>query len=197
MKDDTEELIKDTAKRMFFAEGRFHATTQEIADEAKVNRTLINYYFRSRNNLISIIYEEATRVSNEKSRSIFDRNRDIREMIGEFIEDSIATSIQYPYLETYIVTEMNKNNLVCSKLMKDDLDELVVVFYERLEEEMEKGTIEKMEPIQFLLNMISLIIYPFTIRPLLQLDLKLSDAEFKRILSDRKEIILNTLFNNK
>lgn len=197
MKDDTEELIKDTAKRMFFAEGRFHATTLEIADEAKVNRTLINYYFRSRNNLISIIYEEATRVSNEKSRSIFDRNRDIREMIGEFIEDSIATSIQYPYLETYIVTEMNKNNLVCSKLMKDDLDELVVVFYERLEEEMEKGTIEKMEPIQFLLNMISLINYPFTIRPLLQLDLKLSDAEFKRILSDRKEIILNTLFNNK
>ena len=197
MKDDSEELIKDTAKRMFFAEGRFHATTLEIADEAKVNRTLINYYFRSRNNLISIIYEEATRVSNEKSRSIFDRNRDIREMIGEFIEDSIATSIQYPYLETYIVTEMNKNNLVCSKLMKDDLDELVVVFYERLEEEMEKGTIEKMEPIQFLLNMISLINYPFTIRPLLQLDLKLSDAEFKRILSDRKEIILNTLFNNK
>ena len=60
MKDDTEELIKETAKRMCFAEGRFHATTQEIADEAKVNRTLINYYFRSRNNLISIIYEEAT-----------------------------------------------------------------------------------------------------------------------------------------
>ena len=194
MKDDTEELIKDTAKRMFFAEGRFHATTQEIADEAKVNRTLINYYFRSRNNLISIIYEEATRVSNEKSRSIFDRNRDIREMIGEFIEDSIATSIQYPYLETYIVTEMNKNNLVCSKLMKDDLDELVVVFYERLEEEMEKGTIEKMEPIQFLLNMISLINFPLTVRPLIQQNLDINDKDYKRILSERKEIILNTLF---
>ena len=195
MKDDTEELIKETAKRMFFAEGRFHAITQEIADEAKVNRTLINYYFRSRNNLISIIYEEATRVSNEKSRAIFDRNRDIKEMIGEFIEDSIATSIKYPYLETYIVTEMNKNNTMCSKLMKDDLDVVVNVFY-GLEEEMEKGTIKKMEPLQFLLNMISLVNYPFTIRPLLQLDLKLSDEDFKRILSDRKEIILNTLFNN-
>ncbi|MFV0194440.1 TetR/AcrR family transcriptional regulator [Empedobacter falsenii] len=197
MKDDTEELIKQTAKRMFFGEGRFHATTQEIADEAKVNRTLINYYFRSRNNLISIIYEEATVVSNEKSRAILDRNRDIKEMIGEFIEDSIATSIKFPYLETYIVTEMNKNKTMCSKLMKENLDEVVQVFYERLEEEMEKGTIEKMEPIQFLLNMISLINYTFTIRPLLQLDLKLSDDDFKRILSDRKQIILNTLFNKK
>ena len=196
MKDDTEELIKETAKRMFFAEGRFHATTHEIADEAKVNRTLINYYFRSRNNLISIIYEEATRVSNEKSRAIFDRNRDIKEMIGEFIEDSIATSIKYPYLKTYIVTEVNKNNTMCSKLMKEDLDVVVNVFYERLEKKKEKGTIKEMEPLQFLLNMISLVNYPFTIRPLLQLDLKLSDEDFKRILSDRKEIILNTLFNN-
>ncbi|MDH2206083.1 MULTISPECIES: TetR/AcrR family transcriptional regulator [Empedobacter] len=196
MKDQTEELIKETAKKMFFTEGKFHATTQEIADEAKVNRTLINYYFRSRNNLINIIFDEAKMVSHEKSRAIFDRDKDIKDLIGEFIEDSIATSIKYPYLETYIVTEMNKNNTMCSKLMKDDLDVVVNVFYERLEEEMEKGTIKKMEPLQFLLNMISLVNYPFTIRPLLQLDLKLSDEDFKRILSDRKEIILNTLFNN-
>ncbi|WP_413532876.1 TetR/AcrR family transcriptional regulator [Empedobacter brevis] len=197
MKDDTEELIKETAKRMFFTEGKFNATIQEIADEAKVNRTLINYYFRSRNNLIGIIYEEATRVSNEKSRAILDRNRDIKEMIGEFIEDSIATSIQYPYLETYIVTEMNKNKIMCSKFLNEDLDEVVNVFYDRLKEEMKKGTIETMEPIQFLLNMLSLINYPFAIRPLLQSDLQLNDADFKRILSDRKEIILNTLFKNK
>ena len=36
----TEELIKNTAKRLFFGEGKFNATTQEIADAAGVNRTL-------------------------------------------------------------------------------------------------------------------------------------------------------------
>jgi len=39
---ETEELIKKTAKRLFFGEGKFNATTQEIADTAGVNRTLIN-----------------------------------------------------------------------------------------------------------------------------------------------------------
>ena len=110
MKDQTEELIKETAKRMFFAEGKFHATTQEIADEAKVNRTLINYYFRSRNNLIDIIFDEAKMVSYDKSRAILDRESDVKDMIGEFIEDSLTTAIQYPYLETYIVTQMNKKD---------------------------------------------------------------------------------------
>ena len=42
-KDQTQELIKETAKRLFFGEGRFDATTQEIADAAGVNRTLINF----------------------------------------------------------------------------------------------------------------------------------------------------------
>jgi TetR/AcrR family transcriptional regulator len=30
----TEQLIRDTAKHLFFAEGKLHATTQEIADAA-------------------------------------------------------------------------------------------------------------------------------------------------------------------
>ena len=66
----------------------------------------------------------------------------------------------------------------------------------RLEEEMEKGTIEKMEPIQFLLNMISLVNFPLAVRPLLQQNLNINDKEYKRILSERKEIILNTLFKH-
>lgn len=192
MKDQTEELIKETAKKMFFAEGKFHATTQEIADEAKVNRTLINYYFRSRNNLINIIFDEAKMVSHEKSRAIFDRDKDIKEMIADFIDDSLNTAIQYPYLENYIVTQMNQRE-TCM-LERDNMKEVTSAFLIRLEEEMENGRIEKMEPIQFLLNMISLINFPLTVRPLIQQNLDINDKEYKRILSERKEIILHTLF---
>lgn len=192
MKDQTEELIKETAKKMFFTEGKFHATTQEIADEAKVNRTLINYYFRSRNNLINIIFDEAKMVSHEKSRAIFDRDKDIKDLIAEFIDDSLNTAIQYPYLETYIVTQMNKQDACVFE--RNDMKEVTKAFLSRLEEEMENGRIDKMEPIQFLLNMISLINFPLTARPLIQQNLDINDKDYKRILSERKEIILNTLF---
>ena len=192
MKDQTEELIKETAKKMFFTEGKFHATTQEIADEAKVNRTLINYYFRSRNNLINIIFDEAKMVSHERSRAIFDRDKDIKDLIAEFIDDSLNTAIQYPYLETYIVTQMNKQDVCVFE--RNDMKEVTKAFLSRLEEEMENGRINKMEPIQFLLNMISLINFPLTVRPLIQQNLDINDKDYKRILSERKEIILNTLF---
>ena len=76
------------------------------------------------------------------------------------------------------------------------MGEVTKFFLNRLEEEMEKGTIEKMEPIQFLLNMISLVNFPLAVRPLLQQNLNINDKEYKRILSERKEIILNTLFKH-
>ncbi len=41
-----EQKIKDTAKRLYFAEGRINATILDIADAAGVSRTLVNYYFR-------------------------------------------------------------------------------------------------------------------------------------------------------
>ena len=54
----TENLIKQKARILFFQKGFLNATTQEIADEAGVNRALIHYYFRSRDQMLDIILDE-------------------------------------------------------------------------------------------------------------------------------------------
>ncbi|KPH14573.1 TetR/AcrR family transcriptional regulator [Chryseobacterium sp. ERMR1:04] len=191
-KDQTQELIKDTAKHLFFVKGKFDATTQEIADEAGVNRTLINYYFRSRDNLIQIIFDEAQKVEQEKSKIIQNLDLPFKEKMSQFIEHSLSTSLQYPYLETYIVSQINKGNCHKKDIEEDELKKL----YKDLKKEMALGNIEKMEPIQFVLNMISLLVFPSAIRPLLMENLMISDEKFDKIIAARKEIILNMLFKN-
>ena len=54
----TEKLIKQKAKILFFQKGFLNATTQEIADEAGVNRALIHYYFRSRDLMLEALLDE-------------------------------------------------------------------------------------------------------------------------------------------
>lgn len=191
-KDQTQELIKETAKNLFFVKGKFNATTQEIADEAGVNRTLINYYFRSRDKLIQIIFDEAHRVEKEKSEIIMTSDLPFKAKIAEFIEGSLSTSLQYPYLETYIVSQINKGSCHTRDVEEEDLKKL----YEDIEIEMELGNIEKMAPVQFLLNMISLLVFPSAARPLFLENLMLNDTEFDKIISERKDIILNMLFKN-
>ncbi|NIF04901.1 TetR/AcrR family transcriptional regulator [Chryseobacterium sp. Tr-659] len=191
-KDQTQELIKETAKNLFFVKGKFDATTQEIADEAGVNRTLINYYFRSRDKLIQIIFDEAQRVEQEKSKIIQNADLPFKEKISQFIESSLSTSLQYPYLETYIVSQINKGTCHQREIEEDILNKM----YDDIEKEMELGNIEKMSPVQFILNMVSLLVFPSAIRPLFMENLLISDEEYDKIISERKGIIINMLFKN-
>lgn len=191
-KDHTQELIKETTKNLFFVQGRFAATTQEIADEAGVNRTLVNYYFRSRDNLVQIVFDEAHRVEKEKSEVIMRSDLNFKEKISKFIEESLQTSLKYPYLETYIVSQINNGSCHKRAVEKTDLKKL----YRDIEKEMDAENIEKMEPIQFLMNMISLLVFPSAVRPLIMENMKINDKDFDRLIADRKDIILRILFKN-
>ncbi|MCL1674565.1 TetR/AcrR family transcriptional regulator [Elizabethkingia meningoseptica] len=192
-KEDTEELIKQTAKQLFFGEGRFKATTQEIADAAGVNRTSINYYFRSRDNLFNIVFEEAMQQMNQNHNAILLSDLPFKEKLGSWLEDELASAIQYPFFEIYIVTQIASNK---GKSIKDEdhIEAITNVLEKELTAEIEKGTIRPISTIQFMLNIASLVSFPTCMRPLVQESFKLNDGDFEQILKERKQVILDTIF---
>lgn len=191
MKDQTEELIKNTAKKMFFGEGKFNATTQEIADEAKVNRTLINYYFRSRNNLFEIVFDEAIKQEHEKSESILYSNISFKEKISNYIDYTLGVAMEYPYLEIYLVTQINQG---CKYKDNDQMDEITAFIDKELKNEISNGTMSPITTFQFILNLASLVSFPASMRPIFQESFKMDNKQYNQLLSERKEVIINTLF---
>lgn len=189
----TEELIKRTAKKLFFEQGKFNATTQEIADAAGVNRTLINYYFRSRDNLFNLIFEDAVRSEEKLRESVLYSEQPFRQKLEAYLDESIRQAIEYPYLKTYIVSKINEGIFYHEK---KNLNHFFERFYTEFTEEVKKGNIEEMEPIQFVLNVVSLVSFPLAMRPLLQSSIQISDEEYDRIISERKKIIIKLLFKN-
>lgn len=188
---ETENLIKDTARDLFFKEGKFNATTQEIADAAGVNRTLINYYFRSRNNLFTIIFNEAVAQEDLLRDRILYSDLPFRQKIEAYIDEYFKQAREFPYLESYIVTRLNEGHFYKKE---EDWKRFMNRFQKDFTAEIAKGEIEEIDPIQFLLNLGSLISFPFAVRPLFQSALRISDEEYDRILSNRKEVILKLLF---
>src|SRR5690554_930204 len=110
-KDDTYDLIINTAKKLFFTEGKFNATTQEIADAAGVNRTLINYYFRSRKALIDLVFKDAMIEEDKQHDIIVNSDWPFREKLERYMDLSFATAKEYPYMEMYMVTHINQHKL--------------------------------------------------------------------------------------
>ncbi|SER85282.1 TetR/AcrR family transcriptional regulator [Pedobacter rhizosphaerae] len=187
----TESLIKETAKRLFFAEGKLHATTQEIADAAGVNRTSLHYYFRSRDLLLEAVFKEAMQGLSLRLAECMEAEKPFKEKIENLIEVFLKDMIAFPYQETFLVTEINT---LGKELMGNIQSGPIQTFLKDVRTEMDKGTLEEMDPIHFLMNLFSLLSYPLIMAPLYRQLFQISVEDFAILINQRKEMILTMLF---
>ena len=193
----TEKNILDTAKRVFFTEGRVYATTQEIADAAGVNRTLINYYFHSKKALFEAVIKTAMEEFKGNADLILLSDMPFREKTEKFIDDFMNNLIRYPYLESFITVDIIQNRL------KNNTSLVILVkspspiqkYLKEIESEMEAGRIQKSTSVHFMMNLFSLMIYPLIMKPLQMSLMNLDETEYNKILNQRKQVILELLFS--
>ncbi len=190
---DTEALIKQTAKNLLFQKGYLNATTQEIADEAGINRALIHYYFRSREQLVDTLIREALDERKERYNRIMTSDSSLRKKIQHFLDEFMERAIQFPYLENFIISEMARQpeKLKYYGLKSPKTKEIL---QKQLDEEIRKGHVASISLEHFMINLSALCNYPFLACPILQSVYGMSDAAYKKFLHERKEVILNTLF---
>jgi TetR/AcrR family transcriptional regulator len=187
----TEHLIKDTAKRLFFAEGKLHATTQEIADAAGVNRTLVNYYFRSRDALFDQVFNEAQESLIKMIAEVIESDMPFKEKIENLISVFLKEAMQFPYRELFIITEMNRHDVINGK--KASI-KTVNAFLEQIKVEMDKGTIKAMNPRHFSINLFALMAYPLVTAPLQKILFDMNDADYSALMEERKKLIFEIIF---
>ncbi|MDT3405474.1 TetR/AcrR family transcriptional regulator [Mucilaginibacter terrae] len=186
-----EQLIKDTAKHVFFAEGKIHAGTQEIADAAGVSRTLLNYYFRSKDVLIEQVFKEAVINLNQRLDIIMQSEKTFRKKIEEFIEVFLGEAMAFPYQETFLISVINSD--IC-KYSDVQNSHKVQQFLEQIKDEMDAGRIEAMNPIHFMMNLSSLLSYPMVMAPIYKEYFDLSKEDFSVLIKERKQIICKMIF---
>ncbi|WPQ65220.1 TetR family transcriptional regulator [Chitinophaga sancti] len=187
----TEQHIIDTAMHVFFTEGRLHATTQDIADTARVNRTLIHYYFKSRDQLFDTVFERARLESIRETQSVLCTALPFRNKIEQFVEILLLRLQTYPFLEISMTASIQEGIY-----LKDKPEVFMQQFITEVQQEMDKGTIQRSNPVHFIMNLFSLVVYPFIVKPLNQHLFGLNEQEYENIVKERKTVILNTLFNN-
>lgn len=187
----TERLIKDAAREIFLVEGRLHATTADIAKKAGIPRTSLHYYFRSRDVLFKLVFEEAIKDLTGQIKEVIESPNAFRAKVETIIKVLTEESLRYPYLETFVVTEIISQKL---ELSNNNAGIKWPVFLKEVRAEMDKGTIELMEPLNFVLNLFSMIVYPSIAAPLYTKLFSVSERQYREILKERQAIILRMVF---
>ncbi|GEO08005.1 TetR/AcrR family transcriptional regulator [Segetibacter aerophilus] len=192
----TEQLIKDTAKRIFITEGKMSATTQDIADAAGVNRTLLHYYFRSRDVLFNMVFKEALTKLRERLHEVLGSGLPFKMKVENLVNVFYEELIKSPYLETFIALHLNQHPDKYEEMFTGlpGGKERLKNFLKEIQSEMEKGSIAEMKPLNFFINLFALMAYPFVARPIYLKMFDLTDQGYNKILLERKKNIISMLF---
>src|SRR5579859_2194733 len=192
---DVERPIKDTAKRIFFVEGNLHATTQDIADAAGINRASIHYYYRSRKLLFDKVFEEAMEEFRSKLSVVIGQDGlPFREFLNKLLDYLLKKSMEHPFLELFLVAELNTNPDMNRSFLPEAAQERKILLKEYIAAEVAAGTMKPIEPEHFIVNLMSLCSFPFLAKPIVKHAIDLSEEAYVKFIGERKEVILKQLF---
>jgi AcrR family transcriptional regulator len=193
----TQKLIKQKAKILFFQKGFLNATTQEIADEAGVNRALIHYYFRSREQMMDVLLDETILEKKERARSILSSDMTFREKIARYIDVVVDYGLLYPYLENFIISETARHPDKVRNFCNMDKIKSSDLIRPQLEAEIKKKKIAPISAEHFMVNLVALCNYPLLAKSVLQTIHGMTDSAYRKFLMERKAIIYATIFNEE
>ena len=181
-----EEKILNAAKRVFENKGMDGARMQEIADEAKINKSLLHYYYRSKQLLFEAVFKMAFNKLAPQINGIFNSDESIFEKIKNFSDNYTTFMIKHPYLPNFILQELNRNPDFVKELISTNTFPSISKFQDQIRGEVKNGKIRPIAPEQLFINILALNIFPFIGAPLLKGFINATDKEYKAILERRK-----------
>ena len=190
---DTEQRILRAARSVFVRRGTAGARMQEIAAEAGVNQALLHYYFRSKDRLALAVFREMAGRLVPTVTELLGSGATIEQKVERFIHLYIDTVRQNPFLPGYILAELHHHPERVAMLREAagvPTEQLEAALLARLRvqlaDEAAAGRIRRIAPEQFVASLLSLVVFPFAARPLLEVAFGLDDEAFSRFLDERR-----------
>lgn len=192
---DTEEKIKEAARIVFTQKGYAAARTRDIAEEAGINLSLLNYYFRSKEKLFNIIMtEKIQQFFGLMFPVISDENLSLEIKIEQFVSRYIDMLQANPDLPIFVLSEIRNNPKHFVETIKADQILTNSSLMKQLQEQK-----KEINPIHFILNLLGMSVFPFLSKPILLSAGSLDENSFKMLMEERKKWIpiwMQTLLNS-
>ena len=181
----TEDKILIAASKVFTEKGFSGTRTRDIAQEAGINLALLNYYFRTKEKL----FEQVMKVK-------------IVLLFGQIIpivtneKTSLDEKIDLASVKYFDILTKNPNLpiFVLSEIQKKTSDVKSILPFEKVLNNsfLMKQIKERkpdVNPFHFLLNFLSMTVFPFLGKPILQSFDLMDDAEFQQFVEERKTMV--------
>ncbi len=164
----TEERIFDAATDVFIEKGMDGARMQDIADRAGINKSLLHYYYRTKDHLFNAVFEMIAGQMFKKFGPVLDENLSLETKIRFFLREHITFMQKNPKLPSFILNEIHRNPERIRKLIQSiDINKLWNTLEAQHREELKRYNISKENLPQFMTTIAGMSVFPFAAKPII------------------------------
>jgi AcrR family transcriptional regulator len=186
----TQDQIKSAARTLFLKQGYAATTTRDIAKAADTNVALINYYFRSKENLFAeIMIEQVRSFAHGLSSVVNDPDTDLREKFTRMADAYLTLFEEQPDTPLFVLSELrNEPQQFLQRIgMRDAIKNSVL--FAQLQEAVANGSLAPVNPVHVVMNLMSLMVFPIIAKPMLMGAAGVDDATFTALMRERRELV--------
>ena len=192
---NTEDRIRAAAREVFLSKGFDGARMQEIADTAGINKALLHYYFRSKENLFEAVFEEVLQHLGPVILEFVNDQIPLEVKVWRFVDNYIEIIKRNPDMPLFILNELRVNPGRVLNYLNIAMLMNVDSLQQQLNQETEKGGYKWVDARHLMVNMVSMTLFPFIGKPMIETILRVKDADWNEFLNERKKIIPQTIMN--
>ena len=187
----TEEKIIDAARKLFTQKGFAATKTRDIAEEAGINLALLNYYFRSKQNLFQIIIEEKfDQLFGAINPILSNSEISLEEKIETLVTNYTNMLLGNDDLPLFVLSEIKTNEFLIKRVRQNAEILSNPVIDKQLKERGFTTT-----GFNFIMNVMSLTLFPFMSKPLFVTSGLIKEEEFVHFITERKKDIPTWVMN--
>lgn len=188
MDDSTEERIKAAARIVFTKKGYQATKVRDIAAEADINLSLVNYYFRSKEKLFQhVMGEVIDKLFAAITQVLNNEQLNVQQQVEQLADHYIDMLLKNPDFPLFMVNEIFAGS---DELLKDNRKNAIFQshFFKQLAALQKEGKMH-IHPIQLMLNLIGFVVMPFLARPLLERNKVVKSGEFTAMMEERRKLV--------
>ncbi|WP_315821890.1 TetR/AcrR family transcriptional regulator [Paraflavitalea speifideaquila] len=172
------------------------ARMQDIADRAGINKALLHYYFRSKDKLFDMIFQEAAGKFLPRVSVLFDSDIPFNDKIRAFVTNYMGLLMDNPFLPLFVLNEVHKNpEEFIIKIWGGKMPP-IAEFIKQMDKEVKAGRIRPVNPMHLMLHMISMCVYPFVAKSIVTSVFKANDKQFMLMMEERKTEVADFIIHS-
>ena len=186
---NTEEVILQSAREIFYKKGLSGARMQEIADQAGINKAMLHYYFKTKEQLFNKVFSDALQIFSGRVAEILNGELSFEEKIRTYVNHTVDALVLDPGIPVFVLNELTNNpdRLVEMFAAKDKID--LGKFFQEVKQ-YSKGNAN---PEVLFMDMVALCVYPIAMSSVLKKLLKKTDQEYHELMEQRKVHIIDNI----